>query len=87
MGNLRSVLVNVNPVYPSANFPRVALLPASLELFGSTRMTPLPVVVSPVFAVLGEAGIAGSIVPQTSKARPACHDVPTVGSTTAGTLL
>ena len=83
---MSSVLVNVNPVYPSANFPRVALLPASLEVFGSTRMTPLPVVVSPV-AVLGEAGIAGSMVPQTSKARPACHDVPMAGSTTAGTLL
>ncbi len=30
-GYLSSVLVNVNPVYPSANFPSVALLPASLD--------------------------------------------------------
>ena len=85
-GYFSLVLVNVNPVYPSANFPKVALLPASLELFGSTRTTPLPLVVSPE-ALEDEAGIAASMVPQMSKARPACHDVPTVGSTTVGTLL
>ena len=83
---MSSVLDNVNPVYPSANFPRVGLLPASLEVFGEMRMTPLPLVVSPD-AVLGEAGIAGSMVPQTSKARPAFHDVPMAGSTTAAPLL
>ena len=81
------MLVNVNPVYPSANFPRVALLPASLAFLGAMRRTPLPVVVSPVVAEVGEAGSADSMVPQMSKASPACHDVPTVGSTTVGALL
>jgi hypothetical protein len=80
------VLVNVNPVYPSANLPKVALLPASLALLGSMRTTPLPLVVSPE-ELEGEAGIAASMVPQMSKARPACHDVPMVGSTTVGVLL
>ncbi len=55
-GYFNLVLVNVNPVYPSANFPRVALLPASLEVFGATTRTPLPVVVRPVVALEGDAG-------------------------------
>ena len=86
-GYVNFVLVNVNPVYPSANFPRVALLPASLEVFGATTRTPSPVVVRPVLALEGEAARAGSMVPQMSKERPACQEVPTVGSTTVGTLL
>ncbi len=65
----------------------MALLPASLDVFGATSRTPSPVVVRPVFAVVGEAASAGSVVPQMSNARPACHAVPTVGSTTAGVWL
>ena len=86
-GYFSLVLVSVNPVYPSANLPRVALLPASLAFFGAMAGRRSRVVVRPVVAVVGEAGSAGSMVPQMSKARPACHVVPTVGSTTAGVLL
>ena len=39
-GVLEEVLVSVKPVYSEANLPRVALLPASLELFGAIRSTP-----------------------------------------------
>jgi hypothetical protein len=83
-GYLSEVLVSVRPSYPWANVPRLALFPASLALFGAIFKTPLPVVVRPVLAVLGEAGSACSIVPQTSKASPAFHVVPTAGSTTGG---
>ena len=86
-GYFSVVLVSVRPAYPSANLPKVALLPASLAVFGAMSRTPLPVVVRPVVAVLGEAGSAGSIVPQMSKASPACHVVPAVGSTTVGVWL
>ena len=86
-GYLSLVSVNVNPIYPSANLPRVALLPASLDFLGAMARTPLPVVVRPVVAVDGDAGSAVSMVPQMSMANPACHDVPTVGSTTVGVLL
>ena len=86
-GYFSEVLVSVRPSYPSANLPSVALFPASLAVFGAMRRTPLPVVVRPVVAVVGEAARAGSVVPQMSKARPACHVVPTVGSTTVGVLL
>jgi len=83
-GYFREVFVRVRPVYPSANFPRVALLPASLALLGAICRTPFPELVRPVVALVGEAAKAGSIVPQMSKARAACHVVVVVGSTTAG---
>lgn len=86
-GYFNVVLVKVRPVYPSANFPNVALVPASLELFGAILRTPSPVVVRPVFAVDGEAASAGCIVPQMSIASPACHVVPTAGSTTGAIWL
>ena len=86
-GYLTEVLVSVRPLYPCANLPRVALLPASLAVLGAICRTPFPELVSPVVALAGEAARAGSIVPQMSKARPACHVVVVVGSTTAGVWL
>src|SRR5580693_8017914 len=83
-GYFKVVLVSVRLLYPLANLPNVALFPASLELAGAILRTPSPVVVRPVFAVDGDAGNAGSVFPQMSKARPACHVVPTAGSTTGG---
>jgi len=86
-GYFRVVFVNVRPAYSDANLPRVALLPASLALLGAMSRTPLPVVVSPVVAPVGEGGSAGSMVPQMSKASAACHVVFVVGSTTVGVWL
>ena len=84
---MSEVLVSVSPGYPSANLPSVALFPASLLVFGAIERTPLPVVVSPVVAVEEEAASAGSMVPQTSKARAAFQVVPTAGWTTVGDWL
>ena len=75
------MLVKVRPLYPSANLPRVALSPASLSVLGATTSTPSPLVVRPVLPEEGDAGNAGCIVPQMSKASAPCQVVPTVGST------
>ena len=83
-GSSSLVLVNVNPVYPSANFPRVALLPASLAFFGVMSENPAAGGGrGPSWPMDGEAGSAGCMVPQMSKASPACQEVPTAGWTAA----
>jgi hypothetical protein len=79
-------LDNFIPVYPEANLPKVACVPASLLDFGAMSRTPLPVVVKPVDDPDGVAASVGWTVPQMSMARPACHVCPTVGATALGVL-
>ena len=86
VGYFSAVLVRVSPEYSDANLPRVALFPASLLDLGAMSRTPLPVVVRPEVEPWGLAVSAGCVVPQMSKASPACQVCPTVGCT-AGVVL